>query len=187
MHIWECWRSASVCVLACVGLGLCTQLYSCVRSSVLVYIVLFLRLYVRRNGFAYAGSCLRTWALTCVRETLGRSPFLPIFTYFSFVSLPCAILTHFFVIFAFCISLYHSFYLHSCIKASYFPNSAWIRNLMSSSFLQSSSPYAGRGSTNKVVEWYNLLVPEIRVYIWEVGSKPIIGLLLEKFASATLV
>ena len=58
---------------------------------------------------------------------------------------------------------------------------------MSSSFLQSSSPYAGRGSTNKVVEWYNLLVPEIRVHIWEVGSKPIIGLLLEKFASATLV
>ena len=163
------------------------SLYLCVRISVLVYVVLFLRLYVRRNGLAYAGSCLHTWVLTCVRETLGKSPPLPIFTYFSFVSLPCAILTHFFVILHPHISLYHSFYLHSCIKTSYFPNSSWTRNLMSTSFLQSSSPYVGRGSTNKVVEWYNLLVLEIRVYIWEVGSKPIIGLLLEKFASATLV
>ena len=54
-------------------------------------------------------------------------------------------------------------------------------------FLQSSSPYAGGGSTNKVVEWYNLLVPKTRGYVQEVGFEPIIGLLLEKSGSATLV
>ena len=54
-------------------------------------------------------------------------------------------------------------------------------------FGQSSSLYAGRGSTNKVVEWYNLLVPETRAYIQEVGLEPIIGLLLEKSMSVTLV
>ena len=54
-------------------------------------------------------------------------------------------------------------------------------------FLQSSSPYIGRGSTNKVVEWYNLLVPETMGYIWEAGFEPIIGLLSKKSASATLV
>ena len=53
--------------------------------------------------------------------------------------------------------------------------------------MQSSSPYAGKGSTNKVVEWYNLLVPKSRAYIWEAGFKPILSLLLEKSASATLV
>ena len=53
--------------------------------------------------------------------------------------------------------------------------------------MQSSSPYASRGSTNKVAEWYNPLVPKTRAYIWEVGFEPIIGLLPERFASATLV
>ena len=108
LHAWA-WAWAWACV---------RSLYSCVHSSVLVYIVLFLRLYVRRNGFAYAGSCLHTWALTCVRETLGRSPFLPIFTYFSFVSLPCAILTHFFCHFCILhitISLFLSSFLHQSI------------------------------------------------------------------------
>ena len=54
-------------------------------------------------------------------------------------------------------------------------------------FLQSSSPYTGKGSANKVIEWYNLLVLETKVYIREAGFKPIIGLLLEKSVSATLV
>ena len=44
-------------------------------------------------------------------------------------------------------------------------------------FIQSSPPYVGRGSTNKVVEWYNLLVLETRGYIQEAGFEPIIGLL----------
>ena len=48
-------------------------------------------------------------------------------------------------------------------------------------------PYVGRGSTNKVVEWYNLLVLETRAYIQEAGFEPILILLLEKSASATLV
>ena len=54
-------------------------------------------------------------------------------------------------------------------------------------FLQSSFPYVGRGSINKVVEWCNLLVPKTEAYIWEVGFEPIIGLLLKKYVSATLV
>ena len=37
------------------------------------------------------------------------------------------------------------------------------------------------------MEWCNLLVPESRAYIWEASFKPIIGLLSEKSASATLV
>ena len=41
--------------------------------------------------------------------------------------------------------------------------------LSPSFFLQSSSPYVGRGSTNKVVEWYNILVLETRAYIREAG------------------
>ena len=54
-------------------------------------------------------------------------------------------------------------------------------------FLQSSSPYIGKGSANKVIEWYNLLVLETKAYIREAGFEPIIGLLLEKSVSATLV
>ena len=52
--------------------------------------------------------------------------------------------------------------------------------------MQSSSPYVGRGSTNKVVEWYNILVLETRAYIQEAGFEPIIGLFLEKSTRATL-
>ena len=40
---------------------------------------------------------------------------------------------------------------------------------------------------NKLVEWFNLLALKIKGYIWEVGFKPIISLLLEKSANATLV
>ena len=58
---------------------------------------------------------------------------------------------------------------------------------MSSSFLQSSSLYASRRSITKVVEQYNLLVPETKAYIREAGFEPIIDILLEKSANATLV
>ena len=61
------------------------------------------------------GSCLHTWALTLVRGALGRSSTLPIFTYFSTVSLPHAILTHLFIIFA---SDYHYILLFIFILAS---------------------------------------------------------------------
>ena len=54
-------------------------------------------------------------------------------------------------------------------------------------FLQSSSPYASRGSTNKVVEWFILLAPKTRGYVREVGFEPIISLLPKKDTSATLV
>ena len=38
-----------------------------------------------------------------------------------------------------------------------------------------------------MVEWYNLLVLENKAYVWEAGFESIIGLLLEKSASSTLV
>lgn len=60
-------------------------------------------------------------------------------------------------------------------------------NLMASFFLQLSSPYVGKGSTNKVVEWFNLITLETKGYIQEVGFEPIIGLLLEKSTNATVV
>ena len=102
-------------------------LCSCMRGLghvVLVCAGMLLRLYVHGNGLAYAGSCLHAWALTRLCETSRRSLTLPIFTSFSYVSLQFAILTHIFVIFA---PEYHCilfFSLHSCIKTSYFPNSA---------------------------------------------------------------
>ena len=76
------------------------NLDSCIRGSNLAYAGLFLQFCVYGNGPAYARSYLRMWALTYVREMLGRSLTLPIFTYFSSVSLACAILTHIFVMFA---------------------------------------------------------------------------------------
>ena len=86
LHAW-----AQVCVYS---------LHLCVRSFVLVYAGMFLRLYIFRNELSYAWSCPRAWALACVHEMLGRSLALPIFTPFSPVSLPYEILTHIFVIFS---------------------------------------------------------------------------------------
>ena len=60
-------------------------------------------------------------------------------------------------------------------------------DLMSSFFLQSSSPYADRGSTNKVVERFNQLIPKTRGYIREAGFEHIISLLPKNSTSATLV
>ena len=37
------------------------------------------------------------------------------------------------------------------------------------------------------MEWYNLIVPETKAYIWEVNFEPIISLLSERSTSATLV
>ena len=55
----------------------------CIHGSILAYAGLFLRFCLHGNRPVYVGSYLRTRALTCVRETLGRNPTLPIFTYFS--------------------------------------------------------------------------------------------------------
>ena len=57
-------------------------LESCVHSSVLAFATLFLRFCIRGSGPAYAGFCLHTRALTCVREMPSKSPTLPIFTFF---------------------------------------------------------------------------------------------------------
>jgi len=124
-------------------------------------------------------SCLHAWALTRVRETPGKSPTLPTFTLFSTVSPSYAILTPFFVIIAFEITL--SFFLSSFLHQNTIClNFTWIMILVSSFSLQSSSPYAGRGSTNKVVEWYNLLVLETKGYIQEVGLSLFLAFFLKR-------
>ena len=64
-------------------------------------------------------------------------------------------------------------------KTSFFIILTWIKNLMLSSSFAILIPYVGRGSTNKVVEWYNLLVPKTKAYIWEACFKPILSLLLK--------
>ena len=94
---------------------LCVWAWAYVRSSILTYAGMFLRLCVRGNGSAYAGSCLRAWVLTHVREPLGRSPTLPIFTPLSTIWTPYTILTPFFVILA---SAHHCIILFIFILAS---------------------------------------------------------------------
>ena len=163
------------------------SLYLCIHGSILAYTNMFLRFCVSGNGPTYTGSCLYVWALTHVCEMLERSPTLPIFTHFSTVSPPYAILKPFFflIILVFkchCIILFIS--THA--SRHYIP---WISLGHESNdifFLQSSSPYASRGSTNKVVEWFKLLFPETRGYIREAGFEPVISFLPKKTASATL-
>ena len=164
MLLWKFCRTASIYVLACVGSGLCTklvflcmQLCSCVPKYVL--------------------EVLRTWEWTCVRWVLSACVSFDLRMWNAWQKLCSAHFYFFFTCFIstcnshapschFCIriSLYHPFYLHSCITTLYSSNFTSIMNLMTS-FLQSSSPYAGRGSTNKVVEWFKSLVPETKGYI----------------------
>ena len=129
LHVW-----ARVCIHI---------LDSCIRSFILVYVGMFLRSCVHGDGLAYVGSCLRTWALTRVRETLGKSPTLPIFTPF------CHFCTW--------ISLYPYFYLNSCIENIIFIIYAWIKNLMSSSssffFFGSHHPLMLVGEA--LIKWWN--------------------------------
>ena len=91
------------CLCSCMR-GLRPAYAACIHA----YVDLFLLTQVCSWGFVYVGinlrtwgSCLRVWALTYVREMPGRSLALPIFTYFSPVSLPYAMLTHIFVIYVF--------------------------------------------------------------------------------------
>ena len=89
------------------------NLYSYVRNSVLAYAGMFLRLYIRRNGPAYARSCLHAWALARVRD-VRQKPCSAHFYSFLTVSLLYAILTHILVIFA---SNYHCIILFIFILA----------------------------------------------------------------------
>ena len=91
------------------------SLYLCIHGSVLAYTNMFLRFCVSGNGPTYAGSYLCVWALTRVCEMLDRSPTLPIFTHFSTVSPPYAILTPLFIILA---SEHHYIILCIFIRAS---------------------------------------------------------------------
>ena len=117
------WAQACVCSLVLF-----------VRSFILVYTSLFLRLYIHGFWPACIRSCLCTWALTRICETLDRGLTLPIFTSFSTVLLLYVILTPLFVIFE---SKHHwiLFFLIFILasKTSYFIIFTWIKNLMLSS------------------------------------------------------
>ena len=109
------------CLCSCMrGLGLAYVSY------IHAYVALFLRFCIRGNGPVYAGYCLCMWALTHVREMPDRSSTLPILTYFSSISLPRAILTHFFFFF-------FSF-LHPTITISFFLSSFLHQNIIFSKF-----------------------------------------------------
>ena len=76
---------------------------------------------------------VHVWTLTCVRKTPGIISTLPIIYFFfnRFTSI-CNSNIFFFFCCHFCIwiSLYHSFYLHSCITIPFSLNFTWIMNLM---------------------------------------------------------
>ena len=78
---------------------------------------------------------VHVWTLTCVRKTPGIISTLPIIYFFfnRFTSI-CNSNIFFFCCCHFCIwiSLYHSFYLHSCITIPFSLNFTWIMNLMTS-------------------------------------------------------
>ena len=101
------------CLCSCMR-GLRPAYAACIHA----YADLFLLTQVCSWGFVYVGinlrtrgSCLRVWALTYVCEMPGRSLALPIFTYFSPVSLPYAIL-HIFLLFMY-LNITTSFFLPS--------------------------------------------------------------------------
>ena len=107
------------------------SLYSCIHNSILVYISLFLRSCILGFWPVYARSYLRIWALTRIHEASSKGPTLPIFTYFSTISLLYAILIPLFVIF---VSKHHYILLFIFIlalKTPFFIIFAWIKNLMS--------------------------------------------------------
>ena len=173
----------------CVGSGLCTQLgfmhtqlYSCIHNSVLKALVTWEWACIRVVLSAYMGLDLRTW------DVWQRPYFAHFHSFFDCFTPIC--------------NPNNSFlsFLHLNVTVSFFLSSFFYQNIIFFSkfclnqesnviflFLQPSFPYVGRGSTNKVVEWCNLLVPKTRAYIWEAGFEPIIDLLLKKYVSATSV
>ena len=94
----------------------------------------------------------------------------------------------FFIIFAFECDSNTILHLIGSLILSFHCFLIQIVNLMSSySFLQASSLYSSRSSTNHVVEWYKALTEETRAHYYAVDFEPIICLLLERSASAILI
>ena len=52
--------------------------------------------------------------------------------------------------------------------------------------LQVSAPYSSRGSTSRVLVWYNILTKETWGHICAASFKPVICLMLERSTSASL-
>ena len=185
MLLQKCRRTTSVYVLACAGSGLRmqlvfmhTQLYSCIRRYVLESLRMWEWTGVRRVLSTCVGFDPRTW------DALQKPYSAHFHLFFNHFTSICNSNTPFHHS---CIwnSLYH-FFIFILHQNTISLNFTWIMNLISSFFLRSSSKYIGSRSTNKVVEWFNLLAPETRDYIQEASFEPIISLLLEKSTSATL-
>ena len=143
---------------------------------------LFFSLCMCKFHLAYACKILCTQDLSCVHIALGKNPNLGILAHFSFVCNFNIILHHF------CTQLHvlcHiASYCTSNISFSPFlsPNHGFNPIL----FLQVSSPYAGRRSTNWVLVWYNILTEENQGHIRAMGFELVILLMPERFASAAL-
>ena len=165
------WAQAYVC-----------SLDSCLHNTVLAYVGLFLRLCIRGVLSMYVGFDPRTWD---VWQKPCSAHFHFFFIYFTSIcnfNTPLCHFSlefHYILPFIFILASKTLFFYQFCLNQE--------SNVIFFLFLQSSSPYTGKGSINKVVEWYNLLVTETRAYIQEAGFEPIIGLLLKNSASATLV
>ena len=123
-------------VLLCAWAGVYVRsLHSCIWRSILAYVGLFLRLCICGNRPAYAGSCLLMW-------DAWQRPYSAYFTSFSLVSLLYAILAHFFFFVIFVFDHHHIllFIFILASKTSFFINSAWIKNLISSFLFCSHYP-----------------------------------------------
>ena len=140
---WKCRKTTSVCVRAwaraCVR-----SLHSCVRSSVLAYVVMFIRFYIRGNELrgnepVYMRSCprmgfdLRTW------DAWQKPCSTHFYSFFTRFTSPCNANTHF-CHFCIWISRDYSFYFHSCITIPFSLNFTWIMNLMTSLLFCSHHP-----------------------------------------------
>ena len=161
----------------------CFCLCSCMRglkfayiAYIYAYVALFLCTQVCSWGSTYLGMNFHTRGLVHARgpwlaymRRLAEALLCLFYSFFTrFTSLWNfnTYFCHFFI----WASLHHSFYLHSCITIPYSSNFTWIMNLMASFFLQSSSPYASKGSTNKVVEWFNLFAPKTKKLLCVLSS-----------------
>ena len=135
-------ENAEEVLFACVGLGLHTKLR-------------FLRMQLYSYVWWYVLEILCTWGWACVRGVL--------FTYVGFDphmwdSWQKPYFTHFHLFLSFCtwISLYPSFYLHSCTENIIFMISAWIKNLMSfSSFFLFCSHHPLMLVGEALIRWWN--------------------------------
>ena len=166
----------------------CTHsLYSCMHKLVLVCVYTLFSLCAHKFHSAYMCRLLRTQDYSCACMALGRNPSLGFLAHFSsFFHLLCnlnIILHHF------CIQLYvpchaSSYCEFNIIFPQFLPPNHKFNPIL---FLQVLAPYSSRGSTSRVLVWYNILTKENQGHICAAGFEPVIRLMPERSASVVLV